>query len=409
LRREGWAARTVGEIVDPVSRLEPVLPEQGYRLMGVRWYGNGCRLHSETRGTDLKTKALTRVEPGDVTYNKMWTTKGAFAVVSEEFVGFHATSEYPIFRPRADVVDLAFLGHMMRTPLFVEEASSRCRGSTSRARLNPNNFVEIPVLLPPLPEQKKIAEILGSVDEAIQATQAVIDQTRKVKQGLLQRLFTRGIGHTRFKQTEIGEIPESWDVVEGDSLCERISVGIVVKPTQYYAEKGVRAFRSLNVGEGVVVDRDWIFIDPAAHRGQVAKSKLKEGDVLVVRTGAPGTACVVPRGYRDTNCIDIIFARPSPDAVASEFLAWFINSSAGKQQVLTHSGGLAQQHFNVGALKKMKIPLPSLSEQRKIADHIGQTMQQLAGNEATAALLRRVKAGLVSALLSGRVRTKVDR
>ncbi len=71
--------------------------------------------------------------------------------------------------------------------------------------------LELP--LPPLPEQKKIAAILSSVDEAIQATQLVIDQTRRVKEGLLQDLLTHGLpGHTRFKQTEIGEIPESWEV-----------------------------------------------------------------------------------------------------------------------------------------------------------------------------------------------------
>ena len=69
----------------------------------------------------------------------------------------------------------------------------------------------IEIDLPPLPEQKKIAAVLSSVDDAIQATQAVIDQTRRVKQGLLQQLLTCGIGHTRFKQTEIGEIPEGWE------------------------------------------------------------------------------------------------------------------------------------------------------------------------------------------------------
>ena len=77
-----------------------------------------------------------------------------------------------------------------------------------------------PLLLPPLPEQTKIAAILSSVDEAIAATQSVIDQTRKVKQGLLQDLLTRGIGHTRFKQTEIGEIPEAWEVKRLDSVVK---------------------------------------------------------------------------------------------------------------------------------------------------------------------------------------------
>ncbi len=81
-----------------------------------------------------------------------------------------------------------------------------------KAAATSKDFKVRTVLLPPLAEQKKIAAILSSVDEAIQATEAVIEQTRRVKDGLLQDLLTRGIGHTRFKQTEIGEIPESWEV-----------------------------------------------------------------------------------------------------------------------------------------------------------------------------------------------------
>ena len=69
---------------------------------------------------------------------------------------------------------------------------------------------------PPLPEQRKIAAILSSVDDAIEKTQAVIDQVQVVKRGLMQELLTRGLPgrHTRFKQTEIGRIPEEWEVVE---------------------------------------------------------------------------------------------------------------------------------------------------------------------------------------------------
>ena len=85
---------------------------------------------------------------------------------------------------------------------------------------------------PPLPEQKKIAAILSSVDQAINATQAVIDQTRKVKEGLLQDLLTRGIGHTRFKQTEVGEIPEGWEISTlGAVFSERKEVGKHGLPT----------------------------------------------------------------------------------------------------------------------------------------------------------------------------------
>ena len=65
--------------------------------------------------------------------------------------------------------------------------------------------------LPPISEQKKIAEILTTVDEAIEKTDQIIEKTKEVKKGLMQKLLTRGIGHKKFKKTEIGEIPEEWE------------------------------------------------------------------------------------------------------------------------------------------------------------------------------------------------------
>jgi len=163
-------------------------------------------------------------------------------------------------------------------------------------------------------------------------------------------------------------IPEDWTLEEANGLCSQISVGIVVRPAQYYVEEGsgVRTFRSANVGEGFVKDRDWIYISAEGHRLN-QKSALKSGDVLVVRTGYPGTACVVSDEFSGSNCIDIIFARPINDRITSGFLCLFTNSEYGKKQVLDGQGGMAQQHFNVGAFKELLIPLPPLIEQRRIA------------------------------------------
>jgi type I restriction enzyme S subunit len=162
---------------------------------------------------------------------------------------------------------------------------------------------------------------------------------------------------------------EGWRHATVEEICQRVSVGIVIKPSQYYVEngEGIRAFRSTNIGENKVFDRDWVYLSMAGHEAN-KKSALREGDVLVVRSGAPGTACVVPKEFAGSNCIDVVFARPDSSQVLPEYLASYTNSEVGKQHVLGNKGGLALQHFNVGAYKEMVVLLPPLPEQRKIAE-----------------------------------------
>ena len=195
-------------------------------------------------------------------------------------------------------------------------------------------------------------------------------------------------------------IPEGWQEATAEELCGRISVGIVIKPTQYYVNegRGIRAFRSANIGEGFVRDSDWIYISEEGHEKN-KKSALKENDILIVRTGYPGTACLLPERYEGSNCIDIIFARPDPDQVVPSYLCTFTNSEYGKKQVLDGSGGLAQQHFNVGAFKRLKLPLPPLPEQRKIAGILRTWDRAIETVEALIANARAQKQALMQQLL----------
>jgi type I restriction enzyme S subunit len=200
-------------------------------------------------------------------------------------------------------------------------------------------------------------------------------------------------------------VPSGWNVVEAGEVCERISVGIVVKPKDYYVpeEEGVRAFRSANVREGFVEDSNWTYISEIGNQKN-KKSILKTGDVLIVRTGYPGTACVVPQQYSGSNCIDIIFARPNQSLVLPEFLCEFTNSEYGKKQVLDGQGGLAQQHFNVGAYNKLKVPLPPLPEQRKIAEILTTWDSAIETAQALLATARGQKRALMQSLLTGKRR-----
>ena len=166
--------------------------------------------------------------------------------------------------------------------------------------------------------------------------------------------------------------PYNWPLINVEDVAD-VSVGVVIKPAQYYtdAEHGIRAFRSLNIGPMRIKDSDWVFF---SHEGNEknAKSQLKENDLLIVRSGAPGTACVVPKEYEGCNAIDIIIARPNTELVNPFYLCIFTNMPHGKKQIEIGTGGAAQQHFNVGKYNKLKLMKPPLELQNEFVDFIKQ-------------------------------------
>lgn len=145
-------------------------------------------------------------------------------------------------------------------------------------------------------------------------------------------------------------IPEGWKLVKANDVCISISVGVVIKPSQYYVDEqsGIKAFRSANVREGCINNSDWVYFSKEGHKAN-RKSQLNTGDVLIVRTGYPGTACVVTSDFDGSNAIDIVIARPNYNQILPEYLCAYTNSSVGKSQVLNLQGGMAQKHLNVGA------------------------------------------------------------
>jgi type I restriction enzyme S subunit len=205
-----------------------------------------------------------------------------------------------------------------------------------------------------------------------------------------------------YKQTEVGVIPEDWDTRSCSALSDLITVGIVIRPTQYYTKQGVPALRSANIREDKIDAADMVFISEKAN-ALLSKSQVRTGDVLTVRTGYPGTSAIVPPNFAGANCIDILITRPSK-AVNSKYLAAWINSPFGKHQVLRNQGGLAQQHFNVGDLRNLVVALPPLAEQEAIAGTLSDADALIESLEQLIAKKRQIEQGATQELLTGKKR-----
>ena len=280
-------------------------------------------------------------------------------------------------------IDEVFLGHML-TALKLEDLATK----TAQPLVTQSELRKRPIALPPLEEQRRIAEILDSIDETIQATECVVAKLWTVREGVL-----------RGKLSALLDYP----MAPVEHLGAHVSVGIVVRPTQYYVPDGVPVLRSANVREGQLDMTNLVYMSPKFH-SLMAKTAVVPGDLVTVRTGYPGTTAVVPSTVPEANCVDVVITRTGT-SIDPEFLSLWINSEFGKGHVLARQGGLAQQHFNVSDMKVLPVPVVDLSTQRKLVDSDRALRLRPEAEQVGLDKLTATRVGLASDLLNGHVRT----
>lgn len=155
-----------------------------------------------------------------------------------------------------------------------------------------------------------------------------------------------------------------WKEILLEKLANEITVGFVGSMTEEYQESGIPFLRSKNVEPYRIKWEDIRFISKEFNK-KLKKSALKPGDVVIIRTGKPGAACLIPDTIKEANCSDLVIVRPNSQ-LDKHFLVYYLNSSAS-HHINSHLVGAVQQHFNIGSARKLKIKLPPLDEQKQIA------------------------------------------
>jgi type I restriction enzyme, S subunit len=179
-----------------------------------------------------------------------------------------------------------------------------------------------------------------------------------------------------------------WQVRKLKEVCENVTVGFVGTMAEHYRPAGVLFLRSLNIKPFKLSFDDIRYIDESFHQ-KIKKSSLRPGDVAVVRTGYPGTACVIPTSLPLSNCSDLVIVRPGPD-LNPHYLAAIFNSAFGRELVAGNLVGAAQQHFNVTVAKELKLLIPPRQEQDKIAAILSAYEDLIANNQRRITLLERM-------------------
>ena len=241
------------------------------------------KLFSEkfTLKTNDELSSGTYFEPGDILLAKITPSfeNGKQCIIEGLPTPFGiATTEVIPIREVVDVSDKFYLFYYLLLPDIRTLLAGKMQGTTGRQRLGKETLVSLEIPLPPLPEQRAIAHVLQTIQEAKAARQRELTLERERKAALMDYLFSYGTKGEPRKQTEIGEIPESWEVVELNQVCSKI----VDCPhsTPKFLESGVLCARNFNIRSGIYVKEPASYTSEAEYLERIKRLIPQEGDVL---------------------------------------------------------------------------------------------------------------------------------
>jgi len=307
-------------------------------------------------------------------------------------------------------LDRRFLLHLLRAIA----PRLRAQGQTgTQANLNTGIVGGYRAFLPEQPaEQSRIALVLDTMDEAVAKTEAVIAKLRRVRAGLLHDLLTRGLdknGQLRdpiahpgqFQPSPLGQIPTGWSVQTLEQITDPqapICYGIV--QVFDFVPNGVLvlAIRDLLGDYATGLHRTALSID-----ANYARSRVRPGDVLISIKGTIGRVGLVPPHYIGNISRDLARVRPL-ERISPAFLVHLLRSPLGQKTLELAQVGTTRAELSIAPLRRIPFAFPKRAEQNKIATMLDTQDGLIAAHELELAKLVQLKSGLMTDLLTGRVR-----
>jgi len=273
--------------------------------------------------------------------------------------------------------------------------------------LNKSNFSEVEIEVPEVNEQRRIAHVLGTVQQAIEQQERLIRSTTELKQALMQKLFTEGLRGEAQKETEIGLVPESWEVVKLGSLSTVISKGSSPNWQGFqYQASGVLFVRSQNVGDGRMLLEDRVYLSEEFNQKE-KRSILKQGDILINLVGASiGRVALGTSEVEGANCNQAVgFVRLKGAQAMKEFMVNFLLSPAGQEQIRQQKKDIARANLSLLDVRTFKVPMPSdAKELDEVARAFATIEGKLAHHATKHNALQDLFRTLLHELMTGKVR-----
>ena len=284
-------------------------------------------------------------------------------------------------RPRNGSMVNQFMLYWLRFAFDLQNLYGVSGASSTIAHLPEAQLKALPIPVPPPNEQRNIASVLGLVQQAIEQQERLIAVTTELKKALLQKLFTNGFHGEPQKQTEIGPVPQSWDVVTLGSLA-KIGNGSTPKRDNedYWQDGTIPWLNSTKIHDRFITEADQFVTELAVKECHLPR--VKPGSLLLAITGQGKTLGNSALVSFET-CINqhLAYAQFTSSRVVPEFVLWFMQTRYEHLRSIAQAGGSTKGALTCGYLKTYPIPVPSPKDQRDIAHVFAALSRQMQARE----------------------------
>ncbi len=384
-----------GDFVEHVVREVELMADKDYPSVGVKWYGEGVHVHEVKSGGSFDA-ARFEIKESDIIYNDMWARNGSVAIVPKQLDGAVASSHFPTFLPDLSRVLPKYLEYYFKTPVFWNDCENASRGSTGRNQIKKGTFYAIEVPLPTLDEQRRLVARIEALAVKISEAKRLRDEannylsvlhTSVLKAACEGRLETHNvndvsmrdyfinIGQTPLITSNLPSLPNGWCWARAEDVCGFITKGTTPSADKLFGDSGDIPFikvYNLTFDGSLDFSINPTFVSEETHNGELARSRLIPGDVLMNIVGPPlGKVSIVPDTFPEWNMNQAVVRFRPLEFCDRRYLSIVLRTESVLNRAIELAKGTAgQANLTLEICRNLPIPLPPLDEQRRIVAYL---------------------------------------
>lgn len=401
-----WTETSIGKVVVKANQRDPrKKPDEVFQYVDVSAVSNTAFKitgAAPTLGSEAPSRARKAIKTDDVLFATVRPTLKRIALVPPELDGAIASTGYCVLRCDKAKAEPGFLYSFLITDHFNARMAGLERGASYPA-VRDSDVTASWFPHPPLPEQKKIAHILSTVQRAIEAQERIIQTTTELKKALMHKLFTEGLRNEPQKQTEIGPVPESWELLSIGDFFET-QLGKMLSQKAKVGDSPKAYLRNKNVQWGRIDTDDLLRMDFSDREAE--KFQLRKGDLLICEGGEVGRAALWDGSITDCYYQKALHRlRPKTDRITNEFMVHWMMFAF----LLTNTYGVTGTRTTIAHLPEIKlkpllVPVPSPDEQAEIVRALETLDQKHAVHQGKLGALRDLFRTLLHELMTAKTR-----